>query len=175
MHDASSLAALRFAQHSDACVLASYAVAAHAFTRLPIQDFFTDYCRHYGLQAPDSESCYASHFHNEWQVLKTSGYALIYSLHLTSQQASFLACQRAFFLNFIHAVSADRPALETELKSNQSNMLTVFLNDKGHSVTVGYDQQGFYKYDVNVGRVERGFSRLSDLGTLGSGFKLFKA
>ncbi len=54
-----------FKQTGGSCVLASYALAAHYFTQIPMSKFFDGYCEHFGLlplaQEETSESVYASH------------------------------------------------------------------------------------------------------------------
>ncbi|MCW5554867.1 MAG: hypothetical protein KIS67_22230 [Verrucomicrobiae bacterium] len=172
MLDPNHLDGMNFKQRADACVLASYSVAAYAFTRIPVQDYFNDYCKHYGIAASDPEVYYAGHFHGEWNRLKVPGYRLIQSLYETSAQPSFSICRAVFAMRMIENVRDHITQVEGELRSPTKNVLAVFLNQTGHSITVAFEPNGPYKYDVNVGQIERGFKCLADLGDLGSGFLL---
>jgi hypothetical protein len=161
-----------FKQKADACVLASFGIAAYAFTRFPIQDYFSDYCKHYGIAASDPEVYYAAHFQGEWNRLKVPGYRLIQSLYETSAQPTFSICRSVFAMRMIDDVSGQIDHVEADLLSSTKNVLVAFLNNKGHSITVAFDKSGPYNYDVNVGKIERGFTKLADLGVLGNGFLL---
>ena len=170
--DSSVYSSLEYKQKSDACVLGSYAIAAYPFVKMPIINFFYGYCKHYGISASNPEECYASHFHSEWNLLSVPGYHFIYCIHTTSTQEIFSICRRQFTLQMINDVAVEKKEIEAFLKQNDQAMITVFMNNIGHSLTIGHDESGFYKYDINIGHVERGFKTLSDLGTTGNGFKL---
>jgi hypothetical protein len=170
MLDARALDNLKFKQRGNACVLASLGVAAYAFTRIPVEDCFADYCKHYGMAVSDLEVYYAAHFNGEWKRLGVTGYDLIRSLYLTSAQPTFASWRAVFKLKLVGEVATDVAQVEAELKTQSVNALTVFLNNAAHSITFACDQNGLYKYDVNVGQVERLATDLNAVGQLGNGF-----
>jgi len=170
--DASVFSTVNYIQKTPACVLGSYAVAAYSFVKFPILNFFIAYCKHHGIDDADPEKSYACHFHKAWNTLRVGGYSLIYNLHLSSTHDIFSNCRQVFSLQMIEDVTAEKADLEGFLQQNKQAMATVFINNLGHSITIGYDNDGFYKYDLNVGHVERNFQTISDLGILGNGFKL---
>src|SRR5207249_11566064 len=98
MLDTRLLSDLKFQQHGDSCVLASYGVAAYPFTETPVQDYFCDYCRHFALPDHNPEQECVWHFDRLQDDRAASGYKIICDLHEASEQPSFLNCRRKFSL-----------------------------------------------------------------------------
>ena len=165
---------LKFRQSGDSCVLASFAVAAHPFTKQPIKKYFYDYCRHFHIRSRDHEHCYCKHFPNEYVRRGISGYELIKRLYQSSTQKSFARCRRKFHVCTINNVASEEQKIAQALHSENPTALIVFLNNSNHSLVVFVGENGISFYDTNAGDCGNGLRSISELGNLGEGLLFSK-
>ncbi len=169
---------LDYVQTGNSCVLASYAAAAYPFTRKDIYDYFEDYCRHFkiAVSGSDAESKYCEHFHKEYTRREVSGYQIIKELHSSSKAASFIKARESFELEDFNNAAKRIDELNRILKREEDNLVNVFIGKSDHaafemhSITIGYDDDGFYFYDVNFGDVQNLIMPLEECGEIGSTF-----
>lgn len=151
-----------FKQNHNSCVLSSYGGAAYYYTKIPINEFFLDYCRHYFTDFSDNgyeknpEAYYEMHFHGQifgkkektgWRAVEhTNGFRFIESLHNTSRQKTFVECRKKFNLKFYDSTPDNIDEIEEFLKSKEALLC---VSNGGHSRIVGYNSN-FYLYDYGV-------------------------
>ena len=145
-----------FIQHSNSCILASYAIAANYFTGIPISDYFRDYCWHFNLSPTDpeirqffssisyhqdpstlDEFMYEFHFHKEYNNRQISGLNLILEIHNVSMANSFDQSRGKIEIESIPKVPADLQRIENILKSDHSLLISAF-NSGRHIAVFGY-------------------------------------
>lgn len=172
----------KFTQSKAVCVLASYAVAAFPFTRKPVIEYFKDYCDYYNISydpSNDIQEVVDNDFRSRCGLPGMFGYKIIMDLHDNAQGQSFTKARESFSLRFEQNSQLEIDNIENELRSGEEVLLMLFINESNnesiassmHSVTIGYDNYGFFIYDVNFGYVQPLiYKKLSDLGKLGNAF-----
>ena len=168
---------LNYRQGLNTCVLASYGVASYPFTRIPILDYFSAYCRHFELEQEHPERSYDGHFHRQ-----KNGYEVIKGLHEESLDRVFNKCRETFKLEDVRG--KDMNIIEKRLRECPETLLMLFINKSNqnrpnlasmHSIVVGYDQQKqLYYYDTNTANLSTKVSAITDLGTLGDRFLIVR-
>lgn len=170
MFDRTLLSKETYRQRDNYCVLASYGVAMKCFLggTCDITDFFRGYCEE--MQSGCKSSGVSQGLHEELYLLdfraKTkalSGYNLVERLHRFSEVSPFKDARAVATIEHL-CPPRDYDAIEAKLKSQEASLAMVFVNQAvpvvagqamthlicpNHSITVGYDQLGFYAYDVN--------------------------
>ena len=177
MMSLASLSKVGYTQYLNTCVLASYAVACHPFTAMPILDYFLAYCQHFNLCSKHPERSYDEHFHQYYLSKGISGYQVIEELHRNGFQEPFSRARAKTKLDFIQEVGHQSEPTELRLRSTQLSLLMVFVNKSAvatlpssHSITVGFDSSAFYYFDTRTSQITGGIPRLSYFGELGNGF-----
>jgi hypothetical protein len=132
-----------FVQHDASCVLASYAIVANYFTRLPVTNYFEGYCHHFGIDytnAVDAERKYSRHFDAEWQKRRCSGYEVILDLHSNAAEECFVQARSRFDAKFYLESSKHLSELRQALRTREAFLnITFRVLDDTHSVTTFYD------------------------------------
>ena len=132
-----------FVQRDGSCVLASYAIVASYFTRLPVSSYFEGYCRHFGIvytNAVDAERKYSRHFDAEWQKRKCSGYEVILDLHSNATEDCFVQARSLFDVRFYPDCPKHLSELRQVLQTREAFLnITFRVMDDTHSVTSFYD------------------------------------
>jgi hypothetical protein len=132
-----------FVQGDASCVLASYAIVANYFTRLPISDYFEGYCHHFGIvytNALDAERKYTRHFDAEWQKRKCLGAEVILDLHSNAMEECFVQSRSHFNAKFYREVIKHLGELNQALKTREAFLNTgIRVLDDVHSVATFYD------------------------------------
>ncbi|GAB3282835.1 hypothetical protein GCM10027347_59360 [Larkinella harenae] len=185
MLDRSRFQQVNYQQTGDFCILASYGVAVSPFTGIDqIILYFKDYCNLFSYLEREAKE-YNDYLNTkrqspvpfdpvqlpEWAYIaymgvyfynlnKMSGYKGIQFLHDNSLTRLFAMAKQKVTIDFLGHIVGRESEFEQSLKDNSDNVANICLNynDKRrgvHSVTVGYDQQGFYSYDVNVGTIQQ--------------------
>lgn len=142
----------KFVQSDASCVLASYAIVANYFTRLPVGDYFEGYCHHFGIDytnAVDAERKYARHFDAEWKKRKCMGYEVILDLHSNAVERCFVEARQRFDPQFYLESSKHLAELKQVLKTREALLnITYKVADDTHSVTVFYNGVRFLIRDT---------------------------
>jgi hypothetical protein len=143
-----------FLQCDASCVLASYAIVANYFTRIPVTDYFEGYCHHFGIDytnAEDAERKYSHHFDAEWKKRKCMGYEVILDLHANATERCFVEARRLFNPQFYLESGKHLDEIRQVLKTREAllNITYKVMND-AHSVTVFYDGLRFLERDTNL-------------------------
>lgn len=132
-----------FVQSDASCVLASYAIVANYFTRVPVRSYFEGYCHHFGIvytNAEDAERKYSRHFDAEWQKRKCSGYEVILDLHSNATEECFVQARSHFDARFYRESSKHLSELRQVLETREAFLnITFRVMDDTHSVTTFYD------------------------------------
>lgn len=143
-----------FTQTCGSYVLASYAIVGNYFTNLPIEQFFDDYCRHFGLSfntLREAEFAYARHFDEEWRKRNCRGYEIILELHQNSTQQAFEQSRKIFSGYFYLDSSAVILNIENRLR-NEESFLNITYEKPGrdyYSITIFYNGNNFRFRDTN--------------------------
>lgn len=143
MIDIEQLTKPPFIQTGNTCVLASYAVAARYFTKIPAEEFFVCYCRYFALPLVnhcDAQAEYDKHFHT-YIDKRMTGYQLVAELHNTSTQDAFITARKISNVEIINSIKVSSSKIESALKSIDKEALlnlTYKLPRGTHSITVGY-------------------------------------
>ena len=145
-----------FIQRDASCVLASYAIVANYFTRLPVSSYFEGYCHHFGIDytnALDAERKYSRHFDAEWQKRRCMGYEVILDLHSNATEECFVQARSHFDAKFYPEAAKHLNELREALKTREALVnITFRVFDDTHSVTTFYDGIGFMVRDtVKIG------------------------
>ncbi|OGM08541.1 hypothetical protein A2159_03135 [Candidatus Woesebacteria bacterium RBG_13_34_9] len=142
-----------FIQNCGSCVLSSYAIVSNYFTNLPIEQFFEDYCRHFGLSFntwQEAELAYAQHFDQEWRRRACRGYEVILDLHQNSTQHVFEQSRKIFLGHFYLDSTVVVSELENQLRNEESFLnITYEPGVNYHSITIFYDGINFRYRDTN--------------------------
>ncbi len=159
-----------FIQDTGSCVLASYAIVGNYFTRLPVMQFFEDYCKHFDLSFScwqEAEKVYANHFVREYGRRKCEGYQVILDLHNTSQQEAFKTSRKIFSAIFYPDSLSIVSSLDERLGNEESFLNVTFnVNERAcHSVTVFYDKKNLIYRDTNCSKTSK-IASLTELGKL---------
>ena len=166
---------LDYKQGLATCVLASYAVAAYPFAKIPVLDFFVAYCCQFGLPHEHPERSYEDDF-----LQRHPGYDVIWKLHHDSTVPVFEACRKAFSLE--NVFPAQLATIEQRLVAGNSTLM-LFMNTSArkqdleladmHSIGVAYSPDcKFFYYDTGRGKLVRNISSLRELGDCGHRFLL---
>lgn len=165
---------VNYKQTKNYCMLASYAVAASAFTgEHRIRAYFEDFCLSLSTIVPDASQITQQHsipfdpvndpeeaylfymwiyFDNRNKMVWYKGIELIHNLGVSPL---FNQSKQAFTIEMIEKGSQNIPHIEGALMSPGLTLANLCLDftvgqDKYvHSVTVGWDSNGYYYYDVN--------------------------
>ena len=141
-----------FVQSDASCVLASYAIVANYFTRLPVSAYFEGYCHHFGIDytnAIDAERKYSRHFDAEWKKRKCSGYLVILDLHSNATEECFVQARHQFDAKYYPDSVSHLDELRKILKTREALMnITFRISDDTHSVTTFYDGKRFMVRDT---------------------------
>ena len=132
-----------FVQRDASCVLASYAIVANYFTRLPVSSYFEGYCHHFGIvytNALDAEQKYSRHFDAEWQKRQCSGYEVILDLHSNATEECFVQARSRFDARFYPDCPKHLGELRQVLETQEAFLnITFRVMDDAHSVTSFYN------------------------------------
>ena len=170
---------LNFCQNNhNLCILASFAVAAYPFNKIPIDNYFLDFCNHHNLDKSNPKNSYEKNF----SVFYNNAYKMIECLYNTSNQTSFRESRNHFVLEPIDYTNNESVYL-SELSTAKKNLLNLFINKSNnnifiksmHSITLGYDKEGYYFYDVNRGYtvpIQLVNDSLSSIGEIGDAHKI---
>ena len=160
---------ISFKQNVGSCVLSSYAIVSNYFTNFPIEQFFEDYCRHFGVSFKswqEAEYRYAEHFHNEWNKRNCKGYEVILDLHENSKQQAFIESRKFFSANFYLDTAPFVADLENQLKSEESFLnISYAVIGACHSVTFFHDGEHLCLRDTNT-TVLNTISTIAQIGFL---------
>lgn len=167
---------VNYIQRLNTCVLASYAVAACPFIKIPVLDLFVAYCSHFGLAQEHPEREYEADFRH-----RHPGYEVVWKLHHDSTVATFKTCRDAFRLDDVRTV--DLTTVEHRLAAEKETTLMLFINKSKreqdlhlasmHSIAVGYSlNRKFFYYDTGIGKAVENIGSLADLGECGDRFFL---
>jgi len=147
-----------FKQSYYSCVLASYAVVANYYTKIPIKNFFEDYCkdnnirgksrieeycRKYGCPKDNNvhECIYVFHFQEECQ--KKLGLKIIEGLHNNSEEFSFTKSRKKFNVKFVIDVDKEKVRIEKILIKHDALLIAAskITKDESHIMIYGYDSK----------------------------------
>lgn len=138
-----------FSQHSNSCVMASYAIVSHFFNnRINITDIFDEYCNHFHIPWVthlESESHCSNHINFICPyILHWRGYNMVDYLHKHSIMNLFNQ-NRALFTSEVISINPlsddEYYGLITRLRNDVALANVLVLNDGGfHSMTLGIDQ-----------------------------------
>jgi len=159
-----------FVQRGNSCILASYAVGAHHFTKLGVYNYFWDYCKHFNLSPSsdkDAELKYNNDFHPRYN--SCSGYQIIEHLHNCSRQSAFVKSRAKFGVEYIHQPIHRLQQIEKSLKYKEVLVSVAIKEHRGvHAYCVGFDKQGFYMIETRGGNYKSGINRISNIQSLGT-------
>lgn len=132
---------LYYIQKPGTCVLSSYAIVNHYFTRLQEDVIFDSYCKHFGLKGSQNLSKrYNSHFHNYIANDAITGYECIINLHQQSSQKAFVQGRALFYDNYFTDTLNNIDAIENILKEENALINLTYRHDNGrHSITIFCD------------------------------------
>jgi len=158
-----------FIQNCGSCVLSSYAIVSNYFTNIPIEGFFEDYCRHFGLSFntwQEAELAYAQHFDQEWRKRACRGYEVILDLHQNSTQRAFEQSRKIFSGRFYLDSAVVVSGLQNCLRNEESFLnITYEPGINYHSITIFYDGNNFRYRDTNTTSIGT-IGLLSQIGRL---------
>ncbi|MCE9614804.1 MAG: hypothetical protein K8T26_11045 [Lentisphaerae bacterium] len=158
-----------FRQSFGSCVLSSYGIVAHYFTRRPVTDVFHAYCRAFGLNHStglQAEQNHAAHFDTEWRNRGCMGYEVILDLHNNSNLPVFKDCRDRFTGRFILDSATVHGHLAVELKSSSALLnLTYEPGGDYHSVTIFHNGTELRERNTNSNTL-RNVASLDSLGAL---------
>lgn len=176
-----------FVQYGSYCVLASYAVALRPFIgtgTYSVRDFFVAYCGEMKLGCSTgaltlhigAERLYLTDFTMRTKYGGITGYELLLAIHANSDVPLFREARRIAEVEHLR-LPRDANAVEDMLRRDTRSAAIVFVNHRvtinlagavheiaqNHSITIAFDNGGFYMHDVN----RNGFAanqRTLDLG-----------
>lgn len=130
-----------YIQKPGTCVLSSYAIVNHYFTRTLEDEIFGSYCKHFGLKGTqDLSTRYNSHFHNYITNEGITGYECIINLHQQSTQKAFVCGRELFYESYFTDTLSNIDAIGTILKEEDSLINLAFRHSNGHhSITIFCD------------------------------------
>ena len=112
-----------FVQSGASCALASYAMVASYFTRLPVSSYFEGYCHHFGIvytNAVDAERKYtAGTLTPNGRRRGCSGYLVILDLHSNATEECFAQARSHFDTTFYLEPSKHLSELSQTLKTRE--------------------------------------------------------
>ncbi len=149
-----------YKQSGRTCVLSSYAIVSHYFTRRLIQDIFSDYCKHFNLIEKSSLSDrYDKHFHDYITINNMRGYECINSLHLNSDLKTFAQGRDQFSIISYKDITENIDIIEPVLISDETLINISYYTGHGyHSVTVYCDAKDQFFKLRDTERVKLGIS-----------------
>lgn len=166
---------ITYKQTNDLCIIASYAVAMSAFTgQFEIDNYLSGYNKNFNLLYSDFEFGYLKDFHP--RSMKMAGNKIIQSLHNESLQPVFINSRSKCNVEYILDGKSEADRVVAALKSDKKVLANIFLNEShhkpvipnGHSITVGFDTEGMYMYDVNHAKVMTvPFTSINQFGEIG--------
>ena len=132
---------MTYIQKPDTCVLSSYAIVNHYFTRLQEDVIFGSYCKHFGLKGTqDLSTRYNSHFHKYIRHQAITGYECIINLHQQSTQRAFVKGRELFNETYFTDTLSNIDAIATILMEEESLINLTFRHGNGHhSITIFCD------------------------------------
>ena len=133
---------MTYIQKPDTCVLSSYAIVNHYFTRLQEDEIFGSYCKHFGLKGTqDLSTRYNSHFHTYIAQQAITGYKCIINLHQESTQRAFVKGRVLFNETYFIDTLINIDAIATMLIEEEAliNLSFRHSNLKHHSITIFCD------------------------------------
>ena len=131
-----------YIQKPDTCVLSSYAIVNHYFTRLQEDVIFGSYCKHFGLKGTqDLSTRYNSHFHIYIRHQAITGYECIINLHQQSTQRAFVKGRELFNETYFTDTLSNIYTIATILMEEESliNLSIKQNNGQHHSITIFCD------------------------------------
>lgn len=131
-----------YQQNGKTCVLSSYAIVNNFYTKIPIDDIFRDYCKHFNLQDKINTSTrYDKHFHTYIDSKKITGYDCITDLHNNSRFNSFKNSRKIFKIIQYDSATKNSNEIENILINNEALLNLTFQHSQGHhSITVYLDE-----------------------------------
>lgn len=170
---------LNYQQNGDYCVLASYAVAAFPFTERPIKDYFSAYCSTYKLSLQGSfEQTYFHDFVNRYSLPGKNGYKVMNEFHNKSNDQCIIDAREKFTTEYIDNGVERINEIGHFLKESIKTIAIMFINksttrrlNSMHSITIGFNGEKYYYYDVNFGRIfflSSTIQSVIDLGEIGN-------
>ena len=154
-----------YVQHSNSCILASYAIASNYFTDILIENFFRDYCLHFNLVLNDEinryfasilyqpenstlpEFLYEFHFQREFRRRQITGLKLMEQIHHESNEYSFVQSKNIIEIETIDNVIYEQARIETTLK-NESSLLVSAINNGNHIAVFGYTELKWFTIET---------------------------
>ena len=140
-----------FTQSYGSCVLASYAIVANYFSRLPIESYFQAYCRHFSINLDcNCEYASAEHFDREWKSRNCKGYQVILDVHNHSKLPEFETSRSLFNTRFFEVSLQFFQEIKEILETQEAFANITFCQENQcHSVTVFSTNHGFCVRDTN--------------------------
>jgi len=139
-----------YTQNGNTCVLSSYGIVNHYYTRTLIENVFRDYCKHFNLTDKKSLSVrYDAHFHTYIGENKMSGYQCVVDLHNNSDKDSFKQGRNSFKVVSFATITDKLEEIEKHLTTEES-LINLTFNINGtvqyHSISVYCDMKdGLFK------------------------------
>lgn len=156
-----------YKQSGRTCVLSSYAIVSHYFTRRLIQDIFSDYCKHFNLIDKTSLSVrYDKHFHEYIRKNNMSGYDCINSIHFNSDLKTFVQGRDQFSIIPYKDTMANIDIIEPVLINDEALINISYYTGHGfHSVTVYCDEKDrcFKLRDTEKVKIDISTNSLSEM------------
>jgi hypothetical protein len=185
MLDRSTFNNLQYNQYGNWCVLASYGVSSYPFTDQNIQEYYQAYCDYFLVKNDGApiETRYELDFSERWQKNKVNGYEVILELFTNSSHPFIVNNRRNYTLEYISDGKSNYSRIEQVLKSTEQTVASIFIGKSNfaelsdfHSITVAYDVDGFFIYDVNHAGVFQypRFSSIMEIGEIADAFLFTK-